>query len=216
MVQLPRSTVVSEKNRRGGVTAMHIAKRTGNEADTATAARQRRISGIRNRILSTAMALFERQTVARTYVADIMRAENLTRELFYYYFADKDSLVESVVEAYRERCFVAVAEAASIDGSIDERLYAVDEAAIKLFYDEGCEHSPMARVLYELGLLRGTVSDTARYGATCVREDADDEILRRTTVLLLAGIGLAEVSDPDREVALGQAQRLIVHALAQR
>ena len=192
----------------------------GNAADgfgmPAQSVRLRKTSGIRSRILATATELFERQTVARTYVADIMREENFTRELFYYYFANKESLVESVMEAYRESCFECIASAAAKpDASMEERLIAVVTAAVKLFYDEECGHSAMSRVLDELGLFRGAVSETARYGAACVLgEDEDPERLRRVSVLLLACIGLAEVSDPDREEALGQASRLINRALA--
>ena len=181
-------------------------------------ARQRRSNGIRSRILTTAMGLFERQTVARTYVADIMRAENLTRELFYYYFADKDNLVESVVEAYRERCLEVVSVVTSTEGVCEEeKLQAAVSATICLFYDADCEHSPMSRVLDELGIFRDVVSTTARYGAACVfGSDADPEDLRKTAVLLLAGIGLAEVTDPDRDVAIGQARRLIAHVLSNK
>lgn len=164
------------------------------------------------------MGLFERQTVARTYVADIMRNENLTRELFYYYFADKESLVDSVIEAYRDRCFEAV-ETVTTDQNAGEtgRLQAAVGTAMCLFYDEECGRAPMARVFDELGLFRDVVSATARYGAECVLgEDADPELLHKTSVLLLAGIGLAEVSDVDREQAIGQAQRLIDHVLSQK
>ena len=202
----------------GGFLAHQNAYEQSKAAQSEGGGQARRLGGIRGRILTTATELFERQTVARTYVADIMRAENFTRELFYYYFANKESLVESVVETYRERCFECVAAAVAGGASSDEELlHAVVDAAINLFYDEECGHSAMSRVLDELGLFRETVSETARYAAMCaLGADADPERLRRLSVLLLASIGLAEVSDPNREVALGQAHRLISHALSMR
>ena len=200
----------------GGFMVLHSSRNSseGNLPDRGL--RQRRPNSIRSRILMTAMGLFERQTVARTYVADIMRNENLTRELFYYYFADKESLVDSVIEAYQERCFEAIDVVTADAGASEEsRLQAVVGTAMCLFFDEECDHTPMARVFDELGIFRDMVSATAGHGAMRVLgEDADPDELRELSVLLLAGIGLGGVSDPDREQAIGQAQRLIGRVLA--
>lgn len=181
-------------------------------------AESRRSNGICERILATATNLFEIQSVSRTYVSDIMRAENLTRELFYYYFADKTELVEKVVESYRDGCRAAVKDAVdACEGSDELQLHAAVKTVMELFYTEDCKHAAMSCVLEELGLFRKAVSDMAAYGATCsLGDDADPELLRKTSTLLLACVGLAEVSEANRELSLGQAQRLISHVLSLR
>ena len=175
-----------------------------------------RSAGICDRILATATNLFETQGVSRTYVSDIMRGESLTRELFYYYFSDKNELVEKVVEAYRNICRSAVSEAVeACEASPELRLHAAAQTMMELFYTEDCGHTAMSRVLDELGLFRKAVSDMTRFGAECVYgADADAEKLRKTSVLLLACVGIAEVSEANRELAIGQAKRMITHVLA--
>lgn len=178
----------------------------------------RRMNGIGERILTTAMGLFETQGVGRTYISDIMRGESLTRELFYYYYMDKNDLVESVVEAYRESCFEAVREAVDAAGdSFEPRMQAATKTVMELFFTENCEHTAMARVFDELGIFRKMVGEMARYGAECVYGPDDDaEHLRKVAVLILACVGMAAMHDGDRESAAAQARRMIAHALTRR
>lgn len=168
------------------------------------------------RILAAAAGFFESKGVARTRIADIMRAEDLTRELFYYYYTNKNELVESVVECYREACFAALREAVDEAGPSPElRLQAAARVTMELFYGEDCGHTAMARVFDELGIFRQMLGEMARFGAICTYgPDADSEFLRKTAVLLLSCVGMAAVCDGDREQCLGQAKRMISHVLA--
>lgn len=54
----------------------------------------------REDILGAARALFGRQGVAKTTLADIAGEAGIARGLIYHYFADKDALVDAVLDAY--------------------------------------------------------------------------------------------------------------------
>lgn len=56
----------------------------------------------RREILICARDLFETRGIARTSVQDITNATGVTRSLFYYYFSDKDALVEAVLDYYTD------------------------------------------------------------------------------------------------------------------
>lgn len=176
----------------------------------------RRSNGIGKRILTTAMGLFETQGVGHTYVSDIMRGESLTRELFYYYYTDKNELVRNVIDAYRETSFEAIREAVELAGELPEpRLQAAAQAIMELCFTEDCKHTAMTRVFGELGIFRKMMGEMTRFGAECVYGPDDDaEHLRKISVLLLACEGMAAVCDGDRELVLGQTQRMIAHVLA--
>lgn len=59
-----------------------------------------RFEGRRGIIARAARTCFERKGVAKTSIADIAREVNITRELFYYYFASKTVVVDVVIDTY--------------------------------------------------------------------------------------------------------------------
>ena len=62
--------------------------------------RQTKYEGRKGIIARAARAVLERKGIAKTSIADITREVNITRELFYYYFPNKDAVVAFVIEDY--------------------------------------------------------------------------------------------------------------------
>lgn len=56
----------------------------------------------RAEIVAAARELFETKGIGHTTVKDISEAVNVTRNLFYHYFPDKDAVVEAVLDDYVE------------------------------------------------------------------------------------------------------------------
>lgn len=59
-----------------------------------------RLTGQAGDIMQAARALFERKGVRGTSVTAIAAEAGITRELFYYYFANKQAVVEAVLDDY--------------------------------------------------------------------------------------------------------------------
>lgn len=60
----------------------------------------RRFEGRQELIAKAARICFARRGVAKTSIADITRETNITRELFYYYFPNKTTAVDTVIDGY--------------------------------------------------------------------------------------------------------------------
>ncbi len=61
-----------------------------------------RLQGCAGDIMLTARALYERNGVAATSLADIARAAKISRPSIYYYFPDKAAITEAVLDDYVE------------------------------------------------------------------------------------------------------------------
>ena len=59
-----------------------------------------RLTGQAGDIMQAARALFERKGVRGTSVTAIAAEAGITRELFYYYFANKQAVIEAVLDDY--------------------------------------------------------------------------------------------------------------------
>jgi len=62
----------------------------------------------RRQIVESARTCFERSSVEETAIVDITREAGIVRELFYYYFPDKESLRLAVAELYAEDALARV------------------------------------------------------------------------------------------------------------
>ena len=58
----------------------------------------RRLTGPAGDIMLAARSLFERQGVAKTTVKDVAAEAGVTRELVYYYFENKQAVIDAVNE----------------------------------------------------------------------------------------------------------------------
>ena len=59
-----------------------------------------KFEGRRGLIARAARTCLERKGVAKTSIADITREVDITRELFYYYFPNKASVISTVIDGY--------------------------------------------------------------------------------------------------------------------
>ena len=67
-----------------------------------TLAESRRLTGTPGVILAAARKLFERDGVRGSTVTAIAREANVTRELVYYHFGNKNGVIEAVIDDYVE------------------------------------------------------------------------------------------------------------------
>lgn len=75
-------------------------------------------------IIAAARALFSEKGIGRTSIKDVAERAGIARGLVYYYFPDKDALVDAVFESYAEEFAEAVRQwdAAREVGNIDKAL----------------------------------------------------------------------------------------------
>ena len=78
----------------------------------------------RDEIAAAARALFAEQGIARTSITDVAERVGVTRGLVYHYFADRDGLVDAVLQGYIEEFVESVREwdAGRELGNIDRAL----------------------------------------------------------------------------------------------
>ena len=76
--------------------AAHVRRHRENLSET------RRLQGTPGVIAATARELFERDGVRKTTVTAIAREANVTRELAYYHFGNKNGIIEAVLDDYAE------------------------------------------------------------------------------------------------------------------
>lgn len=137
----------------------------------------RRLNGPAGDIMLAARALFEERGVGKTTVKDIAAEANVTRELVYYYFENKQAVVDAVIDDYVEDLVESVLvwnesrEFGDTPGSLRTCIAAFRRA----LYDAEGNQRPMIRVLEELGV-----------------RDAFDVRATRETVDCLSGRVLAE------------------------
>ena len=67
-----------------------------------SAVESRRLGGPAGEIMLAARTLFERRGVGKTTVKDIAAEANVTRELVYYYFENKQAVIDAVIDDYVE------------------------------------------------------------------------------------------------------------------
>ncbi len=76
-------------------------------------------------ILDKAFALFARQGYRRTSFGDIAEEVGLSRPAIYHYFKNKDAVFKAVTERIHKDIALAIDQALSAPGSIEDRLFAV-------------------------------------------------------------------------------------------
>lgn len=64
----------------------------------------------REQIIAAARSLYEEKGIDRTSVKDIAERANITRSLFYHYFASRDEVTDAILDAYVESFVAAVRE----------------------------------------------------------------------------------------------------------
>lgn len=100
-----------------------------------------------------ARSLFERQGVAKTTVKDVAAEAGVTRELVYYYFENKQAVIDAVLDDYVEDLVesVIVWNESRRFGDTPGSLRACIATFRRALYDAEGNPRPMIGVLEELG-----------------------------------------------------------------
>ena len=119
-----------------------------------SAVESRRLGGPAGEIMLAARTLFERRGVGKTTVKDIAAEANVTRELVYYYFENKQAVIDAVIDDYVEDLVesVLVWNESRVFGDTAGSLRACIATFRRALYDTEGNMRPMIRVLEELGM----------------------------------------------------------------
>lgn len=133
-------------------------------------AETRRLSGTPGAIVATARQLFERDGVRATTVTAIAREANVTRELVYYHFRNKNGVIEAVIDDYVEDLVesVIVWNEARIFGDTPGSLKKCIRTFRYSLYDGAGRPRPMIAVLEELGVRGAFDVRATREAADCL------------------------------------------------
>lgn len=117
------------------------------------ASKRQRLGGKQGEIMLAARVLFETRGVANTSIKDITTEANITRELFYYYFKNKQAVIDAVFDDFVED----LVESALVWNELREfgdtrgSLRKCMETFRRALQDKDGSPRPMFAVLDELG-----------------------------------------------------------------
>jgi TetR/AcrR family transcriptional regulator len=100
----------------------------------------------RERLLASAVRLFEQRGYAATTVREIVEAAGVTKPVLYYYFGNKEGIFQDLVRDAMERFDRAMEKADQPGGSARGRIEALCLEVFSLFK----EHIPLVRVINSL------------------------------------------------------------------
>jgi AcrR family transcriptional regulator len=141
-------------------------------------------------LIETAERLLEAGEFEQASVADLTRAANISRATFYFYFASKQAVLASVVDAAITTFNSQILSALDETGSPSKAVRSTVTAAAELWWD----HRAVLIASFELGSSIPEVYD---------RTMANQAIVREPTVELLRRYGtVPEAGDPDAALAL--------------
>ena len=207
--------------------AAHVRRHREDLAET------RRLQGTPGVIASTARMLFERDGVRKTTVTAIAREANVTRELAYYHFGNKNGIIEAVLDDYAEdlvESVIAWNESRAFGDTAGSLRTCVHTFRYAL-YDADGEPRPMISVLEELGVrdafdVRATVETVDCLNDHIVAEYAayhqiEIHLVYEMFCLVIFGlVGLVKVKpticDEDLMKVVEQALRLDMEPVAPR
>ena len=132
-----------------------------------------RFEGRRNIIVRAARQCYEYKGVAKTSIADITRAVSITRELFYYYFSNKDLVTASVMTTYMLDARKALSqEVGSLpaEEELESALHAMLRALRSWLATSSESPHPMVDVLRETGYSSVVVSYVAQEAVLALQE----------------------------------------------
>ena len=157
----------------------------------------RRLGGPAGEIMLAARTLFERRGVGKTTVKDIAAEANVTRELVYYYFENKQAVIDAVIDDYVEDLVesVLVWNESRVFGDTAGSLRSCIAAFRRALYDANGLR-PMIRVLEELGVrdafdVRAVLVEYAEYHQVEI-----EFVYEMFCVVIFGLVGLVKI-DPD-------------------
>ncbi len=142
-----------------------------------TLAESRRLAGTPGVILAAARKLFERDGVRATTVTAVAREANVTRELVYYHFGNKNGLIEALIDDYVEDLVesVIVWNESRTFGDTAGSLRACVRTFRYALYDAEGRPRPMIAVLEELGIRDAFDVRATKETAACLNDHVAKE-----------------------------------------
>ena len=130
----------------------------------------RRLTDTPGAIVATARKLFEQRGVRATSIAAIAKEANVTRELIYYHFANRNGLIEAVIDDYVEDLVesVIVWNEARVFGDTPGSLKKCIQTFRYSLYDRAGRPRPVIAVLEELGVRDAFDVRATRETADCL------------------------------------------------
>nr|WP_244596700.1 TetR/AcrR family transcriptional regulator [Paraeggerthella hongkongensis] len=192
---------------------------------------RKRLEGPAGDIMAAARALFERQGVRSTTVKDIAAEAGVTRELVYYYFENKQAVIDAVLDDYVEDLVesVVVWNESRAFGDTSGSLKTCIAAFRRALYDAEGNQRPMIRVLEELGVRDSFDVRAVRETVDCIHDHIVTEyaeyhqieidlVYEMFCVVIFGLVGLVkinpEISDEALMKVVEQALRLDMVPLA--
>ncbi|WP_169713951.1 TetR/AcrR family transcriptional regulator [Oceanicoccus sagamiensis] len=86
-------------------------------------------------ILASALDCFTRYGYQRTSMSDIATAAGLSRTALYKYYKNKEQVFKALSQQAHDRVAAAIIEAAQLDDSLQNRLFAIIEARLVWFFE---------------------------------------------------------------------------------
>lgn len=131
-----------------------------------------RLNGPAGDIMAAARVLFETRGVRATTVKDIATEAHVTRELVYYYFENKQAVIEAVLDDYVEDLVesVVVWNESRKFGDTPGSLRACVQTFRRALYDTSGNPRPMIAVLEELGVRDSFDVRAVRETVDCINE----------------------------------------------
>lgn len=132
----------------------------------------RRLEGTAGAIVAAARKLFESSGVRATTVAAIADEANVTRELVYYHFSNRNGVIEAVIDDYVEDLVesVIVWNEARVFGDTPGSLKKCVRTFRYTLYDRKGRPRPMIGVLEELGIRDAFDVRATREAADCLSD----------------------------------------------
>ena len=123
--------------------------------------------------MATARSLFERQGVRATTVKDIAAEAGVTRELVYYYFENKQAVIDAVLDDYVEDLVESVVvwnESRARSAIRPDPFKTCIATFRRALYDAEGNQRPMIRVLEELGMRDSFDVRAVRETVDCIHD----------------------------------------------
>ncbi len=154
----------------GERTPLEAASRT--RPHRASLTETRRLTGTPGVIAAAARKLFERDGVRGSTVTAIAREANVTRELVYYHFGNKNGVIEAVIDDYVEDLVESIIawNEGRVFGDTAGSLRKCIMAFRYALYDAKGDPRPIIGVLEELGVRDAFDVRATREAADCLND----------------------------------------------
>lgn len=190
-----------------------------------------RLGGTAGDIMQAARELFETEGVAATNMAAIARKAGVARSLVYYYFPDKQAVIDAVLDDFLEDIVESVSTWNELRafGDTPSELKNCVAAFRRTLYTSSGQPRPMFAVLEELGMRDQFATRAVRESVACIQSyivseymayrSIDIQLIPETFGLVLFGIvgmmkAKPDITDEELATLIAQTLRLDMTVMA--